>query len=55
MSAVVADSWSSNDGGSEWKPRPAKWTAWNIAFEVFLSAIIMKGFVDAEDPRDVDV
>ena len=44
------------------KPEPTKWTPWNIAFYsllaafgVFLLVIIIKGFVDAKDPADVDV
>lgn len=44
------------------KPEPVKWTAWNVAFYVlmaafgaFLLVIIIKGFVDAKDPSDVDV
>jgi hypothetical protein len=44
------------------KPEPVKWTAWNVAFYVlmaafgvFLLVIIIKGFVDAKDPNDVDV
>jgi hypothetical protein len=43
-------------------PEPMKWTAWNItfyislaAFGIFLLVIVIKGFVDAKDPSEVDV
>jgi hypothetical protein len=44
------------------KLEPTRWTALNITFYVllagfgvFLLVIIIKGFVDAKDPSDVDV
>jgi hypothetical protein len=44
------------------KPEPTQWTALSIAFYVLLAAfgvcllvIVIKGFMDAKDPSDVDV
>jgi hypothetical protein len=43
------------------KPEPIKWTAWSInfyallaVFFVFVLVIVIKGFVDEKDPKDVD-